>query len=200
MGRPIKGTGSRCACAQGGGDLVGEDPVGGSEASAGLRAVSRERAGRGAAPGSTAPRATTPGPTTPGPTMPGPTTRGSALRGRGRACAIATFVAFAVWLGTAASASAFSAQGSVEQVDVTGLAPNAQMSLLSKSGATVSTRRKPTRREACCSGTSSPEEVPGSPGLDGRNVWLRSRSTRTPPRRGIPASTTRKSPTTGTRI
>ncbi|HEV2922595.1 MAG TPA: CocE/NonD family hydrolase [Solirubrobacteraceae bacterium] len=47
---------------------------------------------------------------------------------------------FAVWLVTAASASAFSAQGSVKQVDVTGLAANAQMSLLNSSGATVYTQ------------------------------------------------------------
>jgi hypothetical protein len=49
-------------------------------------------------------------------------------------------VVFAVWLVTAASASAFSAQGSVKQVDVTGLAANAQMSLLNSSGATVYTQ------------------------------------------------------------
>jgi predicted acyl esterase len=46
----------------------------------------------------------------------------------------------AVWLVTAATASAFSAQGSVEQVYVTGLAPGAQMSLLGKKGETVSTQ------------------------------------------------------------
>ena len=40
----------------------------------------------------------------------------------------------------AASASAFSAHGSVEQLYVTGLAPNAQMSLLRSSGETVSTQ------------------------------------------------------------
>jgi uncharacterized protein len=40
----------------------------------------------------------------------------------------------------AASASAFTAQGSVEQVYVTGLATNAEMSLLSSSGATVYTQ------------------------------------------------------------
>jgi predicted acyl esterase len=45
-----------------------------------------------------------------------------------------------VWLVTAASASAFSAHGSVEQVYVTGLAPSAQMSLLRSNGATVSTQ------------------------------------------------------------
>jgi predicted acyl esterase len=46
----------------------------------------------------------------------------------------------AVWLVAAATASAFSAQGSVEQVYVTGLAPGAQMSLLGKKGETVSTQ------------------------------------------------------------
>ena len=46
----------------------------------------------------------------------------------------------AVWLVAAASASAFSAHGSVEQVYVTGLAPSAQMSLLRSNGETVSTQ------------------------------------------------------------
>jgi predicted acyl esterase len=41
---------------------------------------------------------------------------------------------------TAASAFAFTAQGSAEQVDVTGVAPEAQMSLLNSTGATVSTQ------------------------------------------------------------
>ncbi|MHB8241889.1 MAG: CocE/NonD family hydrolase [Solirubrobacteraceae bacterium] len=45
-----------------------------------------------------------------------------------------------VWLVMAATASAFSAHGSVEQVYVTGLAPGAQMSLVSKNGETVSTQ------------------------------------------------------------
>jgi predicted acyl esterase len=49
-------------------------------------------------------------------------------------------VAFAVWLVTAASASAFTAQGSAKQVYVTGLAPSAQVSLLSSSGAIVYTQ------------------------------------------------------------
>jgi predicted acyl esterase len=46
---------------------------------------------------------------------------------------------FALWLVSVASASAFTAQGSVKQVDVTGLAPSAQVSLL-RSGATVTTQ------------------------------------------------------------
>jgi predicted acyl esterase len=49
-------------------------------------------------------------------------------------------VALAVWLLTAASASAFTANGSAEQVYVTGAAANAQMSLVSSSGATVATQ------------------------------------------------------------
>jgi len=50
-----------------------------------------------------------------------------------------TLGAIAVGLLTAASASAFTAQGSAEQVYATGLAPNAQVSLLKK-GATVATQ------------------------------------------------------------
>src|SRR6267378_897775 len=65
---------------------------------------------------------------------------GSALRRRARISVISTLVAFAVWLVTAASASAFSAQGSAQQVYVTGLAANAQMSLLNSSGGTVQTQ------------------------------------------------------------
>ncbi|MCW2970801.1 MAG: peptidase [Solirubrobacterales bacterium] len=59
---------------------------------------------------------------------------------RARTSVIATLVAFAVCLVAAASASAFSAQGSVKQVYVTGLGANAQASLLSSSGATVYTQ------------------------------------------------------------
>ncbi len=51
-----------------------------------------------------------------------------------------TLVAFAVGLIAAASAYAFTAQGSAEQVYVTGLAPNAQMSLVNSKGATVATQ------------------------------------------------------------
>src|SRR5207245_7910369 len=65
---------------------------------------------------------------------------GSALRRRARISVISTLVAFAVWLVTAASASAFTAQGSAKQVYVTGLAPNAQMSLLNSKGGTVYTQ------------------------------------------------------------
>jgi uncharacterized protein len=64
---------------------------------------------------------------------------GSAHRRRRRIVVISTLVAFAVCLVAAASASAFTAQGSAKQVYVTGAAANAQMSLL-KSGAPVSTQ------------------------------------------------------------
>src|SRR5437588_4299159 len=65
---------------------------------------------------------------------------GSALRGRARISVISTLVAFAVWLLTAASAAAFNAQGSVNQVYATGLPANAQASLLNSKGATVYTQ------------------------------------------------------------
>jgi len=64
---------------------------------------------------------------------------GCALRRRARITVISTLIAFAVWLVAAASASAFDAQGSVDQVYVTGLEPNAEVSL-QKSGATVYTQ------------------------------------------------------------
>ncbi len=64
----------------------------------------------------------------------------SVLRCRARIGAVATLAATAVWLVAAASASAFSAHGSVEQVYVTGLAPSAQMSLVRSNGETVSTQ------------------------------------------------------------
>ena len=53
---------------------------------------------------------------------------------------MSTLVAFAVLLVAAASASAFTAQGSVNQVYVTGLAANAQASLLKANGATLYTQ------------------------------------------------------------
>ena len=52
---------------------------------------------------------------------------------------ICTLATSAVWLALATNALAFTTQGSVDQVDVTGLTPNAQMSLL-KRGATVYTQ------------------------------------------------------------
>jgi uncharacterized protein len=53
---------------------------------------------------------------------------------------VPALVAFAVCLVAAATASAFTVHASVEQVDVTGLAPGAQMSLLRSNGETVSTQ------------------------------------------------------------
>jgi hypothetical protein len=65
---------------------------------------------------------------------------GSAVWRRALSAVVPVLVVLAVWLVAAASASAFSAQGSVEQVYVTGLAPGAQMSLLAKKGETVATQ------------------------------------------------------------
>jgi len=65
---------------------------------------------------------------------------GPARRRGARSSVICTLLAFAVCLVTAASACAFTAQGSVEQVDVTGLAPEAQTSLLNSGGETVYTQ------------------------------------------------------------
>jgi uncharacterized protein len=53
---------------------------------------------------------------------------------------IPALAVLAVCLATAATASAFSAHGSVEQVYATGLEPGAQMSLLKKDGETVATQ------------------------------------------------------------
>jgi predicted acyl esterase len=58
---------------------------------------------------------------------------------KARTGVVAALAALAGLLITAASASAFSTHGSVEQVYVTGLAANAQASLLNKSGAAVQT-------------------------------------------------------------
>jgi predicted acyl esterase len=63
-----------------------------------------------------------------------------ALRPRIRVGGVSTLAVLAVWLFAAVSASAFTVQGSVDQVDVTGLEANAQASLLSKSGAVVATQ------------------------------------------------------------
>jgi predicted acyl esterase len=60
--------------------------------------------------------------------------------GRARVGATPALTALALCLAAAGSASAFTARGSAEQVDVTGLAANAQVSLLSSSGASVSTQ------------------------------------------------------------
>jgi predicted acyl esterase len=66
--------------------------------------------------------------------------RGSLARRRLRIGGLATLLAFAVWLGAVASASAFTAKGSAEQVYVTGLSPNAQASLLGASGEALYTQ------------------------------------------------------------
>jgi len=58
---------------------------------------------------------------------------------RARTVVFATLAVGALWLATAATASAFSAAGSVEQVYATGLAPGAEASLLQAKGKTVST-------------------------------------------------------------
>jgi hypothetical protein len=55
---------------------------------------------------------------------------GSAARRRARIGVITTLMALAVWLLTVASASAFTAAGTIEQVYATGLAPNAEASLV----------------------------------------------------------------------
>jgi uncharacterized protein len=65
---------------------------------------------------------------------------GSALRRPARIGVISALVALAVWLATAASASAFTAQGSAKQVYATGLPANAQASLVNRSGETVYTQ------------------------------------------------------------
>jgi predicted acyl esterase len=54
---------------------------------------------------------------------------------------VSALAASSVCLVAAAGASAFTVQGSVQQVDVTGLAANAEASLLNSGGATVSTQR-----------------------------------------------------------
>jgi len=65
---------------------------------------------------------------------------GPARRRRARIGAICTLAALAVGLLASASASAFSANGSVEQVYVTGLSGGAQTSLLGPKGETVATQ------------------------------------------------------------
>src|SRR5579872_2803284 len=60
-----------------------------------------------------------------------------ALRGRGVSVVLAILLALAALLVSATAASAFSARGSVEQVDVTGLPAGAEMSLLRSNGETV---------------------------------------------------------------
>jgi predicted acyl esterase len=64
----------------------------------------------------------------------------SAVRRRALVGVVPLLVALAVCLVTAAAASAFSANGSAEQVYATGLTPGAQISLLKKNGETASTQ------------------------------------------------------------
>jgi predicted acyl esterase len=64
----------------------------------------------------------------------------STLGSRSRSGVLATFLALAALLVTAGSTSAFNAQGSAEQVYVTGLAANAQTSLLNSGGKAVDTQ------------------------------------------------------------
>jgi uncharacterized protein len=64
---------------------------------------------------------------------------GSALR-RSTVGAVSVLVAFAAVLVVAASASAFTTRGSVKQVDVTGLPPSGEASLLKSNGTTVYTQ------------------------------------------------------------
>jgi predicted acyl esterase len=66
--------------------------------------------------------------------------KSSTLMSAGRVMAIALVVASSL-TGASASAPAFSAAGSAEQVYATGLAPNAQVSLISSSGETLSTQK-----------------------------------------------------------
>jgi uncharacterized protein len=65
---------------------------------------------------------------------------GSEPRRQARLGLLSALSAFAALLVVAASAPAFSAQGSAEQVYATGVAPNAQVSLLNKSSGTISTQ------------------------------------------------------------
>ena len=65
---------------------------------------------------------------------------GSAFRRPARTVLCAALLAFVVCLTAAAGASAFEASGSAKQVDVTGLPPNAQASLLKPNGTVVATK------------------------------------------------------------
>ena len=64
----------------------------------------------------------------------------SRLRVRVVVCA-GVLVFMSMTASGAGAATTFSARGSVEQVYVTGLAPNAQMSLLNGAGTTIATRQ-----------------------------------------------------------
>ncbi len=95
----------------------------------------------------------------------------SALWRCGRIAVTTALVAFASSLVAAASASAFAVQGSVEQVDVTGLASGAQASLLSKSGATVLTQEADAQGGLLFRNVNPGKKYrAGVGGLDGQNV------------------------------
>ena len=82
-------------------------------------------------------------------------------RRNARAYAVLTSVALVVGLltvGHASAAPAFHAAGSVNQVYVTGAAPNESMSLLNSSGQDGPDAATPTRSAACCSATSRPRK------------------------------------------
>ena len=101
-------------------------------------------------------------------------------------------------LVAAAGASAFSAHGSVEQLYVTGLAPNAQMSLLRSNGETVSTHF------ADSAGGFSPDRharsgLPGPAHIQRQRIGPDHRLHAGRRNPGIPASSTRGSPTAATR-
>ena len=76
-------------------------------------------------------------------------------------------LAIAASLVAAASASAFTAHGSVEQVYVTGLAREAQASLLNASGATVSTQNADSLGGLLFRNVKPGKRLQGSPDLDG---------------------------------
>ena len=94
---------------------------------------------------------------------------GAALRRHARAGVLAVLAALALSLLAAASASAFSAQGSVEQVDVTGLPPNAQASLL-KGAATVATQERGLARRPAVPQREAGEELPRARRILRRNL------------------------------
>ncbi len=101
------------------------------------------------------------------------------VRGRSRRAytgALAALSAIAVMLVAAAGASAFSASGSVEQVDVTGLVANAQASLLSSSGATVATQEADSLGGLLFQEVKPGEELPRQAHLERRRVGADHRS------------------------
>ena len=78
---------------------------------------------------------------------------GSALLRCGRIAVTTTLVVLVVGFVSATSASAFTVQGSVEQVDVTGLAPERPGVAAEQERCDRVHAGSRLRREACCSGT-----------------------------------------------